>query len=542
MRFDHSTPPSPAETAGGHPISEQTPLLADQPQQPVEDQEPSTKRLLLILCSIWVGVFLAALDITVVATLTGPISSSFNSLSLLSWLATAYLISNAACQPLSGRLTDIFSRKAGLIFSNVVFAAGNLICGLAQGQWTIILGRVVAGIGGGGLTAIATFVTSDLIPLRKRGVWQGVGNICFGLGSGLGGVFGGWINDTLGWRWAFLIQVPFVLLSAIMVALTVKIPVKDTRKDKLKRVDFLGAIMLVIALVLLLLGLNTGGNQLPWTHPLILTTLPLSAVVLGAFVYIEANIASEPVIPVRLLLNRTVLSACLTNWFSTMNVFGLLFFLPILFQVQGLSTTASGARLIPQAVGTSIGSLGSGALMRLSGRYKIYSHVTMLLMVISSTFICTLQPSTPTVLPLIYFLLSGTAYGSMLTITLVALISAVDHEHHAVITSASYAFRSTGSSIGITIASSVFQNLLKNGLWSRFGDRENAREIISRLRDSLGEIRKVPADWKPGVVDAYMDSLRATFITLLGLAILGALASIGMREHILHSNLARREE
>lgn len=429
-----------------------------------------------------------------------------------------------------------------MIFSNVIFAAGNIICGLAQAQWTIILGRVIAGIGGGGLTVIATFVTSDLIPLRKRGVWQGIGNICFGVGSGLGGVFGGWINDTLGWRWAFLIQVPFIVVSAILVALTVKVPVKDTQKDKLKRVDFLGAITLVITLVLLLLGLNTGGNQLPWTHPLVLTTLPLSAVALGLFVYIEASVASEPVIPVRLLLDRTVLSACLTNWFTTMNVFGLLFYVPIFFQVQGMSTTAAGARLIPQSIGISIGSLASGALMRLSGRYKMYSYVTMLLLVVASALICTLQLSTPTSLPFLYFLLSGIAYGGILTITLVALISAVDHDHHAVITSASYAFRSTGSSIGITIASSVFQNVLKTGLWSRFGDRENAREVIGRLRDSLGEIQKAPADWIPGVVDAYMDSLRATFITLLGIAILAALVSIGMREHRLHSNLARTEE
>lgn len=429
-----------------------------------------------------------------------------------------------------------------MLFSNAIFAAGNIICGLAQAQWTIILGRVIAGIGGGGLTVIATFVTSDLIPLRKRGVWQGIGNICFGVGSGLGGVFGGWINDTLGWRWAFLIQVPFVVVSAILVALTVKVPVKDTQKDKLKRVDFLGAITLVITLVLLLLGLNTGGNQLPWAHPLVLTTLPLSAVALGIFVYIEANVASEPVIPVRLLLDRTVLSACLTNWFTTMNVFGLLFYVPIFFQVQGMSTTAAGARLIPQSIGISIGSLGTGTLMRLSGRYKMYSHVIMLLLVAASALICTLRLSTPSALPFLYFLLSGTAYGGILTITLVALISAVDHDHHAVITSASYAFRSTGSSIGITIASSVFQNVIKTGLWSRFGDRENAREVIGRLRDSLGEIQKAPADWIPGVVDAYMDSLRATFITLLALAILAALVSIGMGEHRLHSNLARTEE
>lgn len=479
-------------------------------------------------------------DTTIVATLSAPISSSFNSFSLLSWLATSYLISNAACQPLSGRLTDIYSRRWGLVFSNVFFALGNLICGLAKTQWEIILGRVVAGVGGGGLTAISTFVTSDLIPLRKRGIWQGIGNICYGAGMGLGGVFGGWINDTLGWRWAFLLQIPFLVVSCILVIFTVNIPVKDTDKARITRVDFLGAITLVITLVTLLLGLNTGGNQVPWTHPIVLVSLPLSAAFLGIFIYVEAKIATEPVIPVRLLLDRTVASACLTNWFTTMAVFGLLFYLPVYFQVQGLSATAAGARLIPQAIGTSIGSLGSGFVMRATGRYKILNYAVMTLQVASAALICTLNLATPVGLPFVYFFLGGVAYGSMLTVTLVALISAVDHQHHAVVTSASYAFRSTGSTIGITIASAVFQNTLKTGLWSRFGERKEAAELISRLRDSLDEIRKLPSDWIPGVLDAYMDSLRAVFVTLLGLTILGAAVSIAMREHKLHNNLSRR--
>lgn len=169
-------------------------------------EEPSTKKLLLVMGSIWFGTFLAALDATIIATLSAPISASFNSLSLLSWLASAYFIANAALQPLSGRLTDIFSRRTGLIFSNTFFAAGNLICGLATSEWVMIFGRIIAGMGGGGLNAISTFVGSDLIPLRRRGVWQGFGNISFGLGAALGGVFGGWINDTWGWRKAFLIQ------------------------------------------------------------------------------------------------------------------------------------------------------------------------------------------------------------------------------------------------------------------------------------------------------------------------------------------------
>lgn len=374
----------------------------------------------------------------------------------------------------------------------------------------------------------------------SAGVWQGIGNICYGAGGGLGGVFGGWINDTLGWRWAFLLQIPFLVVSGILVAWKVNIPVKNKDTARIKRVDFLGAITLVFTMVTLLLGLNTGGNQLPWTHPLVVTSFPLAAVFLALFIYIEARVATEPIIPVKLLLDRTVASACLTNWFTTMVVFGLLFYLPLYFQVQGMSATAAGVRLIPQAIGTSIGSLGCGFIMRAKGRYMILSYLAMALLVLSGGLICTLTLTTPAWLPFLYFFIMGTAYGSILTITLVALISAVDHEYHAVVTSASYAFRSTGSTIGITIASAVFQNTLKMGLWSRFGGFEHAAERIARLRDSLDEIRKLPADWIPGALDAYMISLRTVFLALLGVTVLGALASLAMREHKLHNNLARR--
>jgi len=142
--------------------------------------ELSTPRLALILGTSYVGVFLGAIDASIIATLSAPIASEFQSLSLLSWLATAYLIANAACQPLSGRLTDIFGRGPGLVFSNLCFALGNLICGVAWDAKSVILGRVVAGVGGGGLMSISTFLGSDLVPLRKRGVVQGVGNIAYG--------------------------------------------------------------------------------------------------------------------------------------------------------------------------------------------------------------------------------------------------------------------------------------------------------------------------------------------------------------------------
>ena len=518
--------------------SDQDDSLDNNGDAPVSE-EPSTKKLIAVMSSIWLGSFLAALDTTVIATLAGPISNSFNSLSLFSWLASAYFIANAALQPLSGKLTDIFSRRAGLVFSNILFAVGNLICGLATKEWVMILGRVIAGMGGGGLFAISTFIASDLIPLRRRGLWQGFGNICFGLGTGLGGVFGGWINDTIGWRWAFLIQVPFVAISGLVVWFTVKIPVKKTEEAAWKRIDYLGSITLVSSLVILLLGLNSGGNLVTWTHPLVLTTLPLSVVIFVLFVYIE-NRAAEPIIPVKLLLNRTVASACLTNWFMTMCVFGILYYVPIYLQVRGMSPTQTGVRLILYSIGVAIGSVGTGILMRWSGRYYALSVCLEATFVLSLALMSTFNSTTPNWPPYLYLFLHGLAYAGMLTVTLLALLSAVDHQYQAVITSASYAFRSTGSTIGIAIASSVFQNLLKEQLWNRFGERENAGEIIQRVRDSLDEIKHLPPGWGDGVVEAYNDALRGVFLTVLGIGVLGAVVSLFMREHTLHSNLARK--
>ena len=503
-------------------------------------EEPTTSKLLLAMSSIWLGCFLAALDSTIIATLSAPISTSFNSLSLLSWLASAYFIANAALQPLSGRLTDILGRRAGLIFSNIFFAAGNLICGLAQEEWVMIFGRIVAGMGGGGLTAIATFVGSDLVPLRRRGVWQGIGNVFYGIGAGLGGVFGGWVNDVWGWRVAFLIQVPLTVVSGLLVFFAVKIPVQKSDESAWKRIDFLGAFTLIATLVLLLLGVNSGGNVVPWTHPLVLTTLPLSVICLLLFIYVEAKYASEPVIPVRLLIHRTVLSACFTNWFSTMCQFAILFYGPIYFQIKGLSTTAAGARLIPASVGVGLGSVGTGLIMRWTGRYYFLGIGTQLILVISLAIYCTFGLHTPAWEPFIAFFLSGIGYAGMLTVTLLALISAVDHKHQAVITSASYAFRSTGSTIGITIASAVFQNILKLELWSRFGHRKNAAEIIKSVRDNLGDIHKLPPEWRQGVLDVYMDAIRGVYFTIFGIAVLGFLVSLAMREHTLHSNLSRK--
>lgn len=500
-------------------------------------------RLWLILSSAYVGVFLGAIDSTIIATLSAPIASEFKSLSLLSWLATAYLIANAACQPISGRLTDIFGRGPGLVFSNVFFAAGNLICGLAQSDAVMIAGRVIAGIGGGGLMSISTFLASDLVPLRNRGVIQGVGNICFGTGAMLGGVFGGFVNDkfAMGWRLAFLVQVPIIIISGMLVFFLVKVPPKASNKSYLSRIDFIGALLTVSFLVVLLLGLNAGGNLVPWTDPLVLTTLPLALVLLIGFILWESR-AALPIIPVRILIHRTVFTACATNLVCTMANTILVFYVPIYLQVLGYSPMQSGFRIFFASLGVSFSSIGCGLIMKRTGRYLALGVFVVALFVGGNIMFSTLDANSPSWVPYPAFILAGAGYGGMLTVTLLACIAAVDHSQQAVITSATYAFRSVGATLGVTVASAVYQNILKARLWERFGSLPDAAAEIKRIRDDLDELHHLPDGWENGVITSFMEAFRGVWLTTLGLALVGLVCVSLMKQHTLHSNLARRED
>ncbi|KAH6652231.1 major facilitator superfamily transporter [Truncatella angustata] len=540
--------------------SETTPLLqhadsnnnvpADRSQTANENEEQTVfveevtgVKLWLILGSGYVGVFLGAVDASIIATLSAPISSEFRSLSLLSWLATAYLIANAACQPISGRLTDIFGRGPGLIFSNVFFAAGNLICGLAQNEHVMIFGRVVAGIGGGGLMSISTFLATDLVPLRKRGIIQGIGNIAYGSGAMCGGVLGGLLNDYTsgGWRLAFLIQVPPVLVSACLVAYLVRIPPKVSNKSYLARIDFIGAFLIIVFLVLLLLGLNAGGNLVPWVHPLPLTTIPLAFVAAVGFVIWEAR-AAQPIIPVRLLLRRTVFNACMTNLVTTMANMMALFYSPLYLQVRGQSATQAGLVLLFAPIGISICSIGSGYLMRKTGRYIALGALAVGLQLAHVIILTTLDETTPKWHIMISFFLLGSGYGAMLTITLLACLAAVDHSEQAPITSATYAFRSVGGTVGITIASAVYQNILKTQLWDRFGSLPDAGVEIPKIRDDLDELNHLPVGWhRPDVIAIFMEAFRGVWFTALAMVLIGLISISLMKQHTLHATLARNE-
>lgn len=392
-----------------------------------------------------------------------------------------------------------------------------------------------------GLNSISAFITTDIIPLRQRGLWQGVSNLLWGLGAGLGGFYGGLIHDSIGWRWAFLIQVPLVFVSMVLVMLTVKAPASNPdAKPKLKRVDFLGSFILVTFLVLLLLGLAFGGNIVPWSHPFVIASTLCSMSLLPVFVYVETRVASEPIIPIPLLLDRTVAAACLTNMFDTMVEYVLHFYGPIYFQTLGFSVTRSGTILIPQAIGVAFGSIATGYMLRVMGRYwKLNVALETLKLGAAIALVLLSSRTAPTWPIYIVYFVAGFCYAGMLTTALVALVSAVDHAQQALVTSASYTFRFMGSAFGVSISSTVFQNVLNRELWDRFADSPDAEDMIESLRSKMDNIYNLPLEWIKDALDSYMSAVKSVWVVVVVISVLGLGASMMMREHKLHLTLSR---
>ncbi|PHH83299.1 hypothetical protein CDD82_2269 [Ophiocordyceps australis] len=521
MANDENAPLLPASSQHVHAQDSSIGAAESDDETLAHVEQMSLGRLALVIGIAYIGVLLAAIDQTIVATLSGPIASEFSSLSLLSYLVTAYLIASAACQPLSGRLTDIFGRGPSLVLCNMLFGLGNLICAISHSEATMILGRVVAGLGGGGLMSISSFLASDLVPLRARGITQGVCNLCWAAGGMLGGLFGGVFNDhsRWGWRLAFMIQVPFCLVSALLVALTVRVPPKISKKSYLARIDFAGVFLSTTFLVLLLFGLSSGGNLVPWLHPLPLTTIPISIVIFAAFIWTEYH-ASLPIIPIRLCLQRTVFASCMCNFFAVAAVTGALFHVPLYLQVMGDSATGAGLKIASSPVGVFVGSLTVGYIMKRTGRYVKLAIVGVAILALGIGILSFQGIGRPLWLSSVAFFVMGVGYGAMLTTTLLACLASVSQSHQAVITSATYMARCVGATIGITVASAVYQNILKARLWYRFADYPNAADELQRIRDDLRELKHLPDGWYPGVIASFMEAFRGIWLTLLAMSVL----------------------
>lgn len=268
----------------------------------------STRKKAIILVSTWTVVFLGALDTTIVATLVGPISSSFNAGNQASWLGTSFLATLAGCTPAYGRLSDIYGRRFSILTALSLFTLGTAGCGTSATMLRLNIWRAVAGSGAGGLMVMSSIIASDLMPLKKRGLIQGFANMFYGVGSALGGPLGGWISESINWRAAFYLQVPVLVVAAVLIFSFVRYepPSKSDRKPGLARVDWLGMITVLFAVAGLLIGLSfMTNNDRPVNDPRVWGPGLVFVVFLAAFVYSESCVCKEPILPMSLMLAKS---------------------------------------------------------------------------------------------------------------------------------------------------------------------------------------------------------------------------------------------
>ncbi|KAI3397567.1 hypothetical protein diail_10660 [Diaporthe ilicicola] len=454
------------------------------------------KRLHILLPAIGIGIFLCALDQLLAVATYAKIGSDLKALNSTSWIATAYFLTLTSCQPLYGKLSDIFGRKECLLFAYVVFGLGCLGCGLAQDITQLIISRAVAGVGGGGMNAVVSILLTDIVPLRERGVWQGYMNIIFGAGTATGAPLGGLLAETLGWRWSFIGQVPVVIVAFITVYCVLHLPKRDDShwREKLARVDFLGAFFLVSAVLGLLLGLDNGSNE-GWGKTQTIAPLAVSPALFAIFIAVEVRVASHPFAPGHIIFERSLFAAYLCNFFGVLGQMPVLFFLPLLYQaVDGVSAVQAGLLLMPASIFGVSASLGAGFVMRRTGRFfwinvagwglLLFSMVPMVLF--SGPWV---KSEVGTSIALAMMALGA---GTGITTTLVALISNAAKEDAAVVIACSYLFRSLGSAIGVSVASAILQQVLRSQLEAQLGSGQDAWEIEERVRESLDYIAQLP--------------------------------------------------
>lgn len=377
--------------------------------------------------------------------------------------------------------------------------------------------RVIAGVGGGCLNTLATIIASDLIPLRQRGLWQGIGNVFWGIGNGLGGVVGGYFNDTMHWRWAFWVQVPLSAISLIMSMMLSNFDQQQLKRSRMvssdsrfARIDLLGCSLLVATMTTLLLGITAGDNIVSWDHLLVLVSLSLAAVLLCGFIYTEQKVAVEPILSLHFLKNRNVMCACLTLGLHHLTTYTMLFYIPIYYRIRGISIAKAGGALIRLSVGFVLGSLTAGAVTVRSGRYRTLLWVVMILMIIASISASVSGEHSSLWLPSVGLGVLGFAISAVLTVTWLALTSAVGPQDQAVVTSL-YVFRSTGSVVGFAIASAIYQNVLEKTLWTGLEQFENAKDIIYAVKHNLDAISDMPSNTQMIVRGCFFLALGASF-------------------------------
>jgi EmrB/QacA subfamily drug resistance transporter len=486
----------------------------------------SPQRRNFVFLAIVLGMLLAALDQTIVATALPTIVADLGGAGHQSWVVTSYLLASTIVTALVGRLGDLFGRK--LVFQAAVtfFVAGSVLCGVAQSMAMLVGARALQGIGGGAITVTATALIGEVIPLRDRGRYQGALGAVFGVTTVIGPLLGGYFTDHLSWRWAFWVNVPVSVVVFFVAAAA--IPALATRGRAV--IDYAGILFVGLGATGLTLATSWGGTTYAWGSTMIIGLFVFSAAALGAFVWVESRSSgpdSAPILPMRLFGNPVFTVCCVLSFVVGFAMLGALTFLPTYMQfVDGVSATTSGLRTLPMVAGMLSTSMGSGVLVGRTGRYKIFPVAGTAVMALAFALMSRMNPSTSALLQSLYLFILGAGIGLCMQVLILIVQNTSRFEDLGVATSGVTFFRTIGSSFGAAIFGSLFTNFLR----PRIGPALAASGAPPAAANSPEALHKLPHAVAAPIVEAYATSLTQVFMWAVPVALVGFTLALFLKE------------
>jgi EmrB/QacA subfamily drug resistance transporter len=479
---------------------------------------PPQPAIRTVLVALMLAIFLGALDQTIIAVSMPAISAQFNDVGLLAWVISGYMVAMTVATPIYGKLGDLYGRRRMILGGTAIFTLASVFCALAQNMEQLVLARVIQGIGAGGMVSVSQAILGDLVPPRERGRYQGYFSSMYAAASVVGPVLGGLMTEYLSWRWVFWLNLPLGLTAWWVTRTSLRGLATPQRAAK---VDYPGALLLILGLTALLLAITLIGQGHAWHSEAVLALLVAAVFGLSLFVLQERR-APEPLLPLKLFGNRVAVLCWCAIFFTSFQAISLSMLVPLRYQsITGSGADSAALHLLPLAMGLPIGAYCAGRLTNLTGRYKpqiLFGSTLMPLAIVGMA----LSPPDATLLSGLFMLLTGIAGGAQFPTSLVAAQSAVQPQDIGVATSTTNLFRSLGGAVGVALMSALLLAMLQDGGYTLAGEA-----LLGSLRTGEASLQ-VQAELSVTFRNLLLGS---AIISLLGLASALALPNRELRGH-----------
>ncbi|KAJ3085134.1 hypothetical protein HK100_009153, partial [Physocladia obscura] len=414
----------------------------------------------LVYLGLLLSIMLGALDQTIVATALKSIVSEFGHQELIPWIGSAYLFTASPFGTLYGKFSDIFGRKPVFMFAIAMFEIGSLICGVASSMEMLIIGRAIAGVGGGGIFSSVLIILSDIVSIQDRGKFNGPIGAVFGIASIIAPLIGGVFSDRVTWRWCFFINLPLGAITIVVVAVFLKFPpVEGSIREKVRRIDGLGALLLLAAVICLVTPLQLGGTIWNWNSGEVIGMFIASIALFAIFAFVESKVAKEPLVPPEIFSSASVTAFLLIAILFGAAFFSISYYISLFFQVVfAESATDAGLKLLPLIFGFVVLNIINGILISRLGHYKNFLFIGPVIMIIGISLISGFTIWTTTAEQIVYLLIIGAGTGFISQTRVIGIQSSAPRSLISVATALLQTSNSLGASIGVAITGTLLNN------------------------------------------------------------------------------------